>query len=109
MLVLRANIFHFDYMELTVRKEKKPDAVTRLWIWLKIAFLSILEMLLVLPSINFFVVNMSNLVSVTEGMYVIAAFSISALMYVFLLYEKHLLKIVIDEVQRLVDRSKMRK
>lgn len=104
MLALRENISQFKYIEL-VNGEKEANILNRLWILIKILVLSILEMLLVLPSINFFITNIRNLKKATEGLYVIAAFSITAFMYILLLLDKRSIKKLIDELQRIVNES----
>lgn len=105
MIVLHEIITHFSYIELIERKTR-PNCLIRLWIIFKTLVLIILEMLLVLPALNFFIINMRNLMKATEAMYVVAAFSISAFMYVFLLFDKTALRVVFERMQTIVGKSK---
>lgn len=106
MLVLTECILQFKQIEI-LDSIKPTNFFIQLLLWLKIGVLSILEMLLVLPAANFFAHHMTNLMKATEGMYVIAAFSISAIMYVLFLFKKQNLIEILHDLQSIVNKSEL--
>lgn len=105
MLVLQETIKYFGYVEL-INSKQRQNRKSRIWMWCKILVLSILEMFLVLPSANFFIANITNMMKATASLYAVCGFSVSAGMYMYFIYRKEELNELFANLEEIVNKSR---
>lgn len=82
-----------------------PSGFMQILLWIKFGLYAVSDLFMVLPAISY--ILHVNILKATEGIYVIAAWSIDGLMYVLLYSKRAEISAILEKLQAMVDKSEL--